>query len=379
MGIRINLLILRNNMASSAVRFAWLGSRLGVGLHSNNVTVSSVSCKFLPTTFTIQRSYAKEAHKRTKVHMNIGTIGHVDHGKTSLTAAITKFLAEKMGSKFYAYDQIDNAPEERARGITINAAHVTYETENRHFGHVDCPGHADYIKNMITGTSTMDSAILVVAATDGTMPQTREHILLAKQIGVGNLVVFVNKVDAADDEMIELVEMEIRDVLSSYGYDGDAVPLVAGSALCYLQDKNDEIGKKSIGQLCQVLDSIPQPQRDLESPALVAIDNVYQIAGRGTVATGNVKRGVLKKGDVIDIIGYGKSLKSTVNSMEMFHKVLERAEAGDNCGLLIKGVKKSQVRSGMVASARDSILPSRSVFATMYLLSPDEGGQNTPL
>jgi len=199
------------------------------------------------------------------------------------------------------------------------------------------------------------------------------------QIGVRNLVVFVNKVDAADEEMIELVEMEIRDVLSSYGYDGDVVPLVAGSALSYLQDKNDEIGKNSIGQLCEVLDSIPQPQRDLESPALVAIDNVYQIAGRGTVVTGNVKRGVLKKGDAIDIIGYGKSLKSTVNSMEMFHKVLERAEAGDNCGLLIKGVKKSQVRSGMVASAKDSILPSRSVFATMYLLSPDEGGQNTPL
>lgn len=366
-------------MASSAVRLALLGSRFGAGLHSNNVTVSSISCKFLPSTFIIQRSYAKEVHKRTKVHMNIGTIGHVDHGKTSLTAAITKFLAEKMGSKFYAYDQIDNAPEERARGITINAAHVTYETENRHFGHVDCPGHADYIKNMITGTSTMDSAILVVAATDGTMPQTREHILLAKQIGVKQLVVFVNKADAADEEMIELVEMEIRDVLTSYGYDGDATPLVIGSALSFLQDKDEEIGKNAIAQLCEVLDEVPLPERDLSSPALCAIDNVYQIPGRGTVITGNVKRGVFKKGDPIDLIGFGKALKTNITSMEMFHKVLERAEAGDQCGLLVKNVKRDEIRTGMVAAARGSIEPARSIQAAMYMLTEDEGGNGVPL
>ena len=364
-------------MSSLALHCAWIGSKIGI---SSCKTVPVISaCKFLPTTITCVRSYAKAIHKRTKPHMNIGTIGHVDHGKTSLTAAITKYLAEKMGSKFYAYDQIDNAPEERARGITINAAHVTYETDNRHFGHVDCPGHADYIKNMITGTSTMDSAILVVAATDGTMPQTREHILLAKQIGVSNLVVFVNKADAADEEMIELVDMEIRDVLTSFGYDGDNIPLVIGSALNYLQDKDEEIGKNSIAKLCDVLDEIPLPERDLKSPALVAIDHVYQIAGRGTVVTGNVKRGILKKGDPIDVIGYGKNMKTTVNSMEMFHKILERAEAGDNCGLLIKGIKKAEVRSGMVACARNSIQPARSLSTTMYLLTPEEGGQNTPL
>lgn len=335
--------------------------------------------KCFPAAVISTRFYAKEVHKRDKVHFNIGTIGHVDHGKTTLTAAITKYLADKSGTKFYAYDQIDNAPEERARGITINAAHVTYETDNRHFAHVDCPGHADYIKNMISGTFSMDAAVLVVAATDGTMPQTREHIILAKQIGVEKIVVFINKADAADEEMLELVEMEIREVLSGYGYDGDAVPIVSGSALCCLNETDDAIGKESIGKLLDVLDEVELPERDLTSPACVAIDGVYSIQGRGTVVTGNVRRGVLKKGDTLDFFGFGKHVKASVTSMEMFHKTLDRAEAGDQAGLLVKGLKRTDVRRGMVGVLAGTQRPARSIQATVYMLGKGEGGEDKPL
>nr|XP_009861134.1 elongation factor Tu, mitochondrial isoform X2 [Ciona intestinalis] len=328
----------------------------------------------------IGRFYAaKTAHNREKIHVNIGTIGHVDHGKTTLTAAITKYLSEKGGAKFYSYEKIDNAPEEQARGITINASHVGYETEHRHFGHVDCPGHADYIKNMITGTSSMDAAILVVAATDGTMPQTREHLLLAKQIGVENLVVYMNKVDAADEEMIELVEMEIRETLTSYGFDGENTTIIAGSALCSLEEKEPSIGRDSIAKLCEAIDTVPIPPRDLTSPPVFPIDNVYGIPGRGTVITGCLKQGVLKRGDSLDIIGFGKSLKCSISSMEMFHKTLDRVEAGDQAGVLSKGIKREEVRTGMVAVKAGSIKPTRSLNATVYLLSSKEGGADKPL
>jgi len=322
------------------------------------------------------RFYAKEAHSRKKSHMNIGTIGHVDHGKTTLTAAITKYLAEKQGTKFFAYDQIDNAPEERARGITINASHVTYETDERHYAHVDCPGHADYIKNMISGTFSMDAAVLVVAATDGTMPQTREHIILAKQIGVEKIVVFINKADAADEEMLELVEMEIREVLSGYGFDGDNVPIVSGSALCALNDEKDDIGKEAIGNLVNVLDEVSLPERDLSSPPCVMIDGVYGIQGRGTVITGNIRRGVLKKGDNLDLYGFGKHLKAQVSTMEMFHKTLDRAEAGDQAGILVKGLKRNEIKRGMVGVLAGSQKPARSVKATVYMLGADEAEGN---
>uniref|UniRef100_H2ZEC1 Elongation factor Tu, mitochondrial n=1 Tax=Ciona savignyi TaxID=51511 RepID=H2ZEC1_CIOSA len=322
---------------------------------------------------------AKASHSRDKVHVNIGTIGHVDHGKTTLTAAITKYLSEHGGAQYFSYEKIDNAPEERARGITINASHVGYETEHRHFGHVDCPGHADYIKNMISGTSSMDAAILVVAATDGTMPQTREHLLLAKQIGVNNLVVFMNKVDAADEEMVELVEMEIRETLSQYGFDGDNTPIVAGSALCFLEDKEPTIGRESIVKLCEAIDQVPIPERDLTSPPVLPIDHVYGIPGRGTVITGCLKQGVLKKGENLDIIGFGKSLKCTVSSMEMFHKTLDRVEAGDQAGILSKGIKREDIRTGMVAVKAGSIKPTRSLIATVYLLSEKEGGGSKPI
>lgn len=335
--------------------------------------------KCLQAAVVSTRFYAKEAHSREKVHINIGTIGHVDHGKTTLTAAITKYLADKSGSKFYAYDQIDKAPEERARGITINAAHVTYETEKRHFAHVDCPGHADYIKNMISGTFSMDAAVLVVAATDGTMPQTREHIILAKQIGVQKLVVFINKADAADEEMMELVEMEIREVLSGYGYDGDEIPIVSGSALCALNGNDDSIGKESIGRLLDVLDEVALPERDLSSPACVALDGVYSIQGRGTVITGNVRRGVLKKGDNLDIFGFGKHLQASISSMEMFHKTLDRAEAGDQAGLLVKGVKRTDVKRGMMGVLAGSQRPARSIRATVFRLDSSDGGADRPI
>nr|CAB3267379.1 elongation factor Tu, mitochondrial [Phallusia mammillata] len=342
-----------------------------------------LNCKryqLIASTFIGRRCYAKETHSREKMHMNIGTIGHVDHGKTTLTAAITKHLAEKAGAgKFYAYDQIDNAPEERARGITINASVVAYETENRHYGHVDCPGHADYIKNMITGTSKMDAAILVVAATDGTMLQTREHLLLAKQIGVNDLIVYMNKADVADEEMIELVEMEIREVLTNHGFNGDDTPVIIGSALCALEDKEPKLGNDSITKLVEEIDKLPMPKRNLDSPAVLPVETTHKIPGKGTVVTGCMSQGVFKKGDAVEIIGYGSTLKATIAGMEMFHKTLERCEAGDSAGLLVKGVKREELRRGMVAVAAGQIRPARSIIAQFYLLSKSEGGRDKPI
>ncbi|CAK8692826.1 unnamed protein product [Clavelina lepadiformis] len=289
-------------------------------------------------------------------------------------------LSEKGGAKFYSYDQIDKAPEEKARGITINATSVGYETDHRHFSHVDCPGHEDYIKNMIIGTSSMDAAILVVAATDGTMPQTREHLLLAKQIGVQNLVVYINKADAADEEMIELVEMEIREVLDKYGFNGDETPIVIGSALCALEDKEPKIGSESIEKLVEALDNVPCPDRDLSSPPVFPIDTVHSIAGRGTVITGCLKQGTLKKGDALEISGFGKSMKTTVTSMEMFHKILDRVEAGDQAGLLIKNLKREDLRRGMVAVKSGTFKPTRGIVATIFMLSKKEvTGRAVPL
>ncbi|KAJ1552227.1 translation elongation factor Tu, partial [Cladochytrium tenue] len=324
------------------------------------------------------RSYS--TYDRSKPHVNIGTIGHVDHGKTTLTAAITKVLAEAGGAEFRDYASIDKAPEERARGITINSTHVEYETSKRHYAHVDCPGHADYIKNMITGAAQMDGAIIVVSATDGQMPQTKEHLLLARQVGISHIVVFVNKVDAVDDkEMLELVEMEMRDLLTQYGFDGETVPIVMGSALCALEGKEPEIGQKAILKLMEAVDEyIPVPARDLDKPFLLPIEDVFSIAGRGTVATGRVERGAVKKGDEVEIIGYGESMKTTITGVEMFHKELDRAEAGDNAGLLLRGLKREQVRRGQVIAMPGSIKPHQSFVAQMYILSKDEGGRHTP-
>lgn len=277
----------------------------------------------------------------------MGTIGHVDHGKTTLTAAITKVLSDKKLADVKRYQDIDNAPEEKARGITINVAHIEYQTESRHYGHTDCPGHADYIKNMITGAAQMDGAILVVAATDGVMPQTREHLLLAKQIGVEHLVVFINKVDAADKEMVELVEMEIRELLTQMGFDGDKVPIVTGSALCALEGKNPDIGAESVLKLLQEVDSyIPTPIRELDKPFLLPVEHVYSIPGRGTVVTGRLERGVLKKGNDCEFVGFSKVLKSTVTGVEMFHQILEEAQAGDQVGALVRGVKRDDIKRG---------------------------------
>ncbi|KAI8821414.1 P-loop containing nucleoside triphosphate hydrolase protein [Fimicolochytrium jonesii] len=318
--------------------------------------------------------------QRAKPHVNIGTIGHVDHGKTTLTAAITKVLAEKGGADFRDYASIDKAPEERARGITISTTHVEYETDTRHYAHVDCPGHADYIKNMITGAAQMDGAIIVVSATDGQMPQTREHLLLAKQVGVSRLVVFINKVDAVDDkEMLELVEMEMRDLLGEYGYEGEEVPIIMGSALCALEDREPEIGKEAIFKLMQAVDDyIPTPVRDLEKPFLMPIEDVFSIAGRGTVTTGSVERGFITKGADVEIIGYGETLKTTITGVEMFHKELERAEAGDNAGLLLRGLKRDQLRRGQVIAKPGTITPHKKFLTQMYILTKDEGGRHTP-
>ncbi|TPX57842.1 hypothetical protein PhCBS80983_g03520 [Powellomyces hirtus] len=317
---------------------------------------------------------------RTKPHVNIGTIGHVDHGKTTLTAAITKVLAEKGGADFRDYASIDKAPEERARGITISTTHVEYETTTRHYAHVDCPGHADYIKNMITGAAQMDGAIIVVSATDGQMPQTREHLLLAKQVGVSRLVVFINKVDAVDDEeMLELVEMEMRDLLGEYGYDGEETPIVMGSALCALEDREPEIGQQAILKLMQAVDDyIPTPIRDLEKPFLMPIEDVFSIAGRGTVTTGSVERGFITKGADVEIIGYGETIKTTITGVEMFHKELERAEAGDNAGLLLRGLKRDQLRRGQVIAKPGTITPHKKFLSQMYILTKEEGGRHTP-
>ena len=318
---------------------------------------------------------AKEKFNRDKPHCNIGTIGHVDHGKTSLTAAITKFFGE-----YKAYDQIDAAPEEKARGITISTAHVEYETANRHYAHVDCPGHADYVKNMITGAAQMDGAILVVSAADGPMPQTREHILLARQVGVPALVVFMNKVDQVDDpELLELVEMEIRELLSSYDYPGDDIPIVKGSALAALEDKNPEIGHDAILELMKAVDAyIPQPERPINMPFLMPIEDVFSISGRGTVVTGRVERGVVKVGEEIEIVGIRPTLKTTCTGVEMFRKLLDQGQAGDNVGVLLRGTKREEVERGQVLCAPGSITPHTEFEAEAYILTKEEGGRHTP-
>lgn len=328
---------------------------------------------------SLTRAYA--VFDRSKPHVNIGTIGHVDHGKTTLTAAITKVLADKGGANFLDYGAIDKAPEERARGITISTAHVEYETEKRHYAHVDCPGHADYIKNMITGAAQMDGAIIVVAATDGQMPQTREHLLLARQVGVQQLVVFVNKVDTIDDpEMLELVEMEMRELLTQYGFDGDETPVVMGSALCALEGKQPEIGEQAIMKLLDAVDEyIPTPQRDLEQPFLMPVEDVFSISGRGTVVTGRVERGSLKKGEEIEIVGaFDKPFKTTVTGIEMFKKELDAAMAGDNAGILLRGVKRDEVSRGMVMAKPGTVTSHKKVLASLYILSNEEGGRHSP-
>ncbi|MBQ7632796.1 MAG: elongation factor Tu [Alphaproteobacteria bacterium] len=323
---------------------------------------------------------AKEKFERTKPHCNIGTIGHVDHGKTTLTAAITKVLAEEGGASFTAYDQIDKAPEERARGITISTAHVEYETKNRHYAHVDCPGHADYVKNMITGAAQMDGAILVVSAADGPMPQTREHILLARQVGVPAIVVYMNKVDQVDDpELLELVEMEIRDLLSSYGFPGDEIPIVKGSALAVLEDGDRKIGHDSIIELMEKVDSyIPEPTRPLDQPFLMPIEDVFSISGRGTVVTGRVERGVLHVGDEIEIVGIRPTAKTTCTGIEMFRKLLDEGEAGDNIGVLLRGTKREEVERGQVLAAPGTITPHTDFTSECYILTKEEGGRHTP-
>jgi len=322
---------------------------------------------------------AKENFNRTKPHLNIGTIGHVDHGKTTLTAAITKVLAEKGGAEVRDFDTIDNAPEEKERGITINTSHVEYETENRHYAHVDCPGHADYVKNMVTGAAQMDGAILVCAATDGPMPQTREHILLARQVGVPSLVVFMNKVDMVDDdELLELVDMEVRELLSFYDYDGDNTPVIAGSALGGLN--GDAEWTPKIVELMEAVDSwIPEPVRDNEKPFLMPIEDVFTITGRGTVATGRIETGVANTGDSVDIIGMGaEKLSSTVTGVEMFRKILDRGEAGDNVGILLRGIEKTDIKRGMVICKPGSVKPHQKFEAEVYILKKEEGGRHTP-
>ena len=323
---------------------------------------------------------AKAKFERNKPHCNIGTIGHVDHGKTSLTAAITKVLAETGGATFTAYDQIDKAPEERARGITISTAHVEYETANRHYAHVDCPGHADYVKNMITGAAQMDGAILVVSAADGPMPQTREHILLARQVGVPSLVVFLNKVDMVDDpELLELVELEVRELLSSYQFPGDDIPIVKGSALCALNDKSPELGHDAILELMKAVDAyIPQPERPVDRPFLMPIEDVFSISGRGTVVTGRVERGIVKVGEEVEIVGLKATVKTTVTGVEMFRKLLDQGQAGDNIGALLRGTKREDVERGQVLAAPGSITPHTKFKAEAYILTKEEGGRHTP-
>ncbi|RJF88397.1 elongation factor Tu [Oleomonas cavernae] len=323
---------------------------------------------------------AKESFKRTKPHCNIGTIGHVDHGKTSLTAAITKVLAESGGATFTAYDQIDKAPEERARGITISTAHVEYETKNRHYAHVDCPGHADYVKNMITGAAQMDGAILVVSAADGPMPQTREHILLARQVGVPSLVVFLNKCDMVDDpELLELVELEVRELLSSYQFPGDDIPVVKGSALCALNDSDKKLGHDAIIELMAAVDAyIPQPERPKDRPFLMPIEDVFSISGRGTVVTGRIERGIVKVGEEVEIVGLKDTKKTTVTGVEMFRKLLDQGEAGDNVGALLRGVGRDDVERGQVLAKPGSITPHTKFKAEAYILTKEEGGRHTP-
>jgi elongation factor Tu len=323
---------------------------------------------------------AKEKFNRDKPHCNIGTIGHVDHGKTSLTAAITKILAETGGATYTAYDMIDKAPEERARGITINTAHVEYQTKARHYAHVDCPGHADYVKNMITGAAQMDGGILVVSAADGPMPQTREHILLARQVGVPALVVFMNKVDMVDDpELLDLVEMEVRELLSSYQFPGDDIPIIRGSALCALNGTNPEIGRDAILKLMEAVDTyIPQPHRPVDLPFLMPIEDVFSISGRGTVVTGRIERGIVKVGEEIEIVGIRDTVKSTVTGVEMFRKLLDSGEAGDNVGALLRGIEREGVERGQILCKPGSVKPHKKFTAEVYILTKEEGGRHTP-
>ncbi|XP_033103918.1 elongation factor Tu, mitochondrial-like isoform X1 [Anneissia japonica] len=372
-----------------AAIFALNARNLGKGLKcclSKTLKKTGIQVEplFLSNTLTgtATRLYAAEAKvqfERKKPHVNIGTIGHVDHGKTTLTAAITKVLSEEGVTKFHKYDDIDKAPEERKRGITINAAHVEYETTNRHYAHTDCPGHADYIKNMITGAAQMEGAILVVAATDGQMPQTREHLLLSKQIGVDKIVVFINKADAVDEEMLELVELEMRDVLNEYGYDGENTPIISGSALSTLEDKNEEIGRNSILKLLDTVDEwIPLPLRDVEKPFMMPVEMVYSIPGRGTVVTGRVEHGVVNKGDEVEFVGHNAKIKSVITGIEMFHKILDQGQAGDQLGVLVRGVKRDEVRRGMVVSKPGILNPNNHCEAQVYLLKPEEGGRHKP-
>jgi elongation factor Tu len=323
---------------------------------------------------------AKEKFARTKPHCNIGTIGHVDHGKTSLTAAITKVLAESGGASFTAYDQIDKAPEEKARGITISTSHVEYETANRHYAHVDCPGHADYVKNMITGAAQMDGAILVVSSADGPMPQTREHILLARQVGVPALVVFMNKVDLVDDaELLELVEMEIRELLSKYDFPGDDIPITKGSAKAALDGVTPEIGRDAVIALMKTVDEyIPQPERPIDQPFLMPVEDVFSISGRGTVVTGRVERGIVKVGEEIEIVGLKDTVKTTVTGVEMFRKLLDQGQAGDNIGALLRGTKREDVERGQVLCKPGSVKPHTKFKAEAYILTKEEGGRHTP-
>ncbi|WP_309092144.1 elongation factor Tu [Phenylobacterium sp.] len=323
---------------------------------------------------------AKEKFERTKPHCNIGTIGHVDHGKTTLTAAITMTLAKTGGATAKKYDEIDAAPEEKARGITINTAHVEYETENRHYAHVDCPGHADYVKNMITGAAQMDGAILVVSAADGPMPQTREHILLARQVGVPALVVFMNKVDMVDDaELLDLVEMEVRELLSSYQFPGDDIPIVKGSALAAVEGRNPEIGENAILELMKAVDSyIPQPERPIDQPFLMPVEDVFSISGRGTVVTGRIEKGIVKVGDEVEIVGIRPVQKTTCTGVEMFRKLLDQGQAGDNVGVLLRGTKREDVERGQVLCKPGSITPHTEFMAEAYILTKEEGGRHTP-
>ncbi|VDD74334.1 unnamed protein product [Mesocestoides corti] len=358
---------------------------------SRSLSNMTFSLKSLPSLMTFSKFHTsplalavmgpqKKAYVRDKPHMNIGTIGHVDHGKTTLTAAITKVLSEEQKGKtiFKSYEEIDAAPEEKKRGITINAAVVDYTTDKRHYAHTDCPGHADYIKNMITGANQMECAVIVVAATDGTMPQTREHLLLAKQIGIQNVIVFINKVDAADAEMLELVELEIRDTLKQYGFDGDNTPIVSGSALCALEGRDPAIGRDKIVELLKVIDEIPMPKRDLDKPLLLPIEQVFTITGRGTVATGSIKRGKIKLQDQVEMVGYNKILKSTVTGIEMFKQMLDYGEAGDQVGILLRGVKRDEIRRGMAIVAPKSASIYNYFQAQVYMLSKKEGGRPKP-
>jgi elongation factor Tu len=323
---------------------------------------------------------AKGKFERTKPHVNVGTIGHVDHGKTTLTAALTLVLSKKFGGEAKAYDQIDNAPEEKARGITINTAHVEYETQKRHYAHVDCPGHADYVKNMITGAAQMDGAILVVSAADGPMPQTREHILLARQVGVPYIIVYLNKADMVDDaELLELVEMEVRELLSKYEFPGDDTPIIIGSALKAMEGDKGEMGEGSIFKLADALDSyIPQPKRALDGPFLMPVEDVFSISGRGTVVTGRVERGIVKVGDEIEIVGLKPTIKTVCTGVEMFRKLLDQGQAGDNIGVLLRGTKREEVERGQVLAKPGSITPHTKFAAEVYVLSKEEGGRHTP-